>query len=107
MTHTKPRVIAPLTAATLIAQQVGGTGMRDGLFLSHFAVKAFRISRHVHIRVLNAVRCTLMDIRLPNYVAPERSPEDIDPGVSGGAIVPGGENRRGAKRDIPTPRYRR
>ena len=53
MTHTKPRVIAPLTAATLVAQQVGGTGMRDGLFLSHFAVKAFRISRHVHIRVLN------------------------------------------------------
>lgn len=47
MTHTKPQVIAPLTAATLIAQQVGGTGMRDGLFLSHFPVKAFRISWQV------------------------------------------------------------
>ena len=47
MPHTNPRVIAPLTAATLIAPEVGGTGIRDGLFLSHFPVKAFRISWQV------------------------------------------------------------
>jgi ATP/ADP translocase len=33
-------VIAPLTAATLIAQQVGGNAMRDGLFLSLFPVQS-------------------------------------------------------------------
>jgi hypothetical protein len=33
-------VIAPLTAATLIAQQVGGNAMRDGLFLSVFPVQS-------------------------------------------------------------------
>jgi hypothetical protein len=40
VTHTKPHVIAPLTAATLIAQQVGGNAMRDGLFLSLFPVQS-------------------------------------------------------------------
>jgi hypothetical protein len=34
----KPHVIAPLTAATLIAQQVGANAIRDGLFLSLFPV---------------------------------------------------------------------
>ena len=38
-----------------------------------------------------------MDIRLPNHLAPEGRPEDIDPGVSDGAIT-GGENGRRATR---------
>ena len=40
MTETKTSVIAPLTAAALIAQQVGGNAIRDGLFLSHFPVQS-------------------------------------------------------------------
>ena len=40
MTHTKPQVVAPLTAAALIAQQVGGNAIRDGLFLSLFPVQS-------------------------------------------------------------------
>ncbi|HMF98762.1 MAG TPA: hypothetical protein VKE96_30890 [Vicinamibacterales bacterium] len=40
MTEAKPEVIAPLTAAALIAQQVGGNAIRDGLFLSLFAVQS-------------------------------------------------------------------
>ena len=40
MTEPKPEVVAPLTAAALIAQQVGGNAARDGLFLSLFPVGA-------------------------------------------------------------------
>src|SRR5215510_6435293 len=40
MTEAKPEVVAPLTAAALIAQQVGGNAMRDGLFLSLFKVQS-------------------------------------------------------------------
>ena len=40
MTDRKPQLIAPLTAAALIAQQVGGNAMRDGLFLSLFKVQS-------------------------------------------------------------------
>jgi hypothetical protein len=36
----KTSVAAPLTAAALIAQQVGGNAIRDGLFLSHFPVQS-------------------------------------------------------------------
>ena len=38
MTVWKPHLAAPLTAAALIAQQVGGNAIRDGLFLSLFTV---------------------------------------------------------------------
>ena len=40
MTDSKPQVVAPLTAATLIAQQVGGNAIRDGLFLSLFPIQS-------------------------------------------------------------------
>jgi hypothetical protein len=40
VTEPKPEVVAPLTAAALIAQQVGGNAARDGLFLSLFPVGA-------------------------------------------------------------------
>ncbi|HEX2669389.1 MAG TPA: hypothetical protein VHM25_00890, partial [Polyangiaceae bacterium] len=40
MTQAKPEVIAPLTAAALIAQQVGSNAIRDGLFLSVFPVQS-------------------------------------------------------------------
>jgi len=36
----KPQLVAPLTAAALIAQQVGANAIRDGLFLSLFAVQS-------------------------------------------------------------------
>jgi hypothetical protein len=39
VTEPKPELIAPLTAAALIAQQVGGNAIRDGLFLSLFPVE--------------------------------------------------------------------
>ena len=39
MTEPKPELIGPLTAAALIAQQVGGNAIRDGLFLSLFPVE--------------------------------------------------------------------
>jgi hypothetical protein len=39
VTEPKPDLIAPLTAAALIAQQVGGNAIRDGLFLSLFPVE--------------------------------------------------------------------
>ncbi|HET6898173.1 MAG TPA: hypothetical protein VFK70_07490 [Vicinamibacteria bacterium] len=38
MSESKVHLVAPLTAAALIAQQVGSNAVRDGLFLSHFAV---------------------------------------------------------------------
>ena len=40
MSASKVAVAAPLTAAALIAQQVGGNAIRDGLFLSHFPVES-------------------------------------------------------------------
>ena len=40
MTEARTSVAAPLTAAALIAQQVGGNAIRDGLFLSHFPVQS-------------------------------------------------------------------
>ena len=40
MTESRTSVAAPLTAAALIAQQVGGNAIRDGLFLSHFPVQS-------------------------------------------------------------------
>ena len=40
MTDRKPHLVAPLTAAALIAQQVGGNAIRDGLFLSLFQVQS-------------------------------------------------------------------
>ena len=40
MTEPKTRVAAPFTAAALIAQQVGGNAIRDGLFLSLFPVQS-------------------------------------------------------------------
>jgi hypothetical protein len=40
VTEAKRSVAAPLTAAALIAQQVGGNAIRDGLFLSHFPVQS-------------------------------------------------------------------
>ena len=40
MIDRKPHLIAPLTAAALIAQQVGGNAIRDGLFLSLFEVQS-------------------------------------------------------------------
>lgn len=40
MTDAKPEVVAPLTAAALIAQQVGSNAIRDGLFLSLFSVQS-------------------------------------------------------------------
>jgi hypothetical protein len=39
VTNPKPEVIAPLTASALIAQQVAGNAIRDGLFLSLFPVE--------------------------------------------------------------------
>ena len=39
MISGKPHLLAPLVAAALIAQQVGGNAMRDGLFLSLFEVR--------------------------------------------------------------------
>jgi len=38
VSESKVHLVAPLTAAALIAQQVGSNAIRDGLFLSHFAV---------------------------------------------------------------------
>jgi hypothetical protein len=40
VTASRTSVAAPLTAAALIAQQVGGNAIRDGLFLSHFPVQS-------------------------------------------------------------------
>ena len=40
MTESRTSWAAPLTAAALIAQQVGGNATRDGLFLSFFAVQS-------------------------------------------------------------------
>jgi hypothetical protein len=40
VTDRKPHLVAPLTAAALIAQQVGGNAIRDGLFLSLFTVQS-------------------------------------------------------------------
>ena len=40
MIDRKPHLVAPLTAAALIAQQVGGNAIRDGLFLSLFKVQS-------------------------------------------------------------------
>lgn len=40
MIARRPHLVAPLTAAALIAQQVGANAMRDGLFLSLFAVES-------------------------------------------------------------------
>lgn len=40
MTDSKLQVAAPLTAAALIAQQVGANAIRDGLFLSLFPVQS-------------------------------------------------------------------
>ena len=40
MIDRKPNLIAPLTAAALIAQQVGANAIRDGLFLSLFTVQS-------------------------------------------------------------------
>ncbi len=40
MTDAKPELVAPLTAAALIAQQVGSNAIRDGLFLSLFPVQS-------------------------------------------------------------------
>ena len=40
MTGSRARVAAPLTAAALIAQQVGGNAIRDGLFLSFYPVQS-------------------------------------------------------------------
>ena len=40
MTARRSHLVAPLTAAALIAQQVGANAMRDGLFLSLFAVES-------------------------------------------------------------------
>jgi hypothetical protein len=38
VSESKVHLVAPLTAAALIAQQVGSNAIRDGLFLSQFAV---------------------------------------------------------------------
>lgn len=40
MSEARTSVAAPLTAAALIAQQVGGNAIRDGLLLSHFPVQS-------------------------------------------------------------------
>jgi hypothetical protein len=40
LTGSKTLVAAPLTAAALIGQQVGGNAIRDGLFLSFFTVQS-------------------------------------------------------------------
>ena len=40
MIDRKSNLIAPLTAAALIAQQVGANAIRDGLFLSLFTVQS-------------------------------------------------------------------
>jgi AAA family ATP:ADP antiporter len=40
VTDRKPHLVAQLTAAALIAQQVGGNAIRDGLFLSLFPVQS-------------------------------------------------------------------
>jgi ATP/ADP translocase len=40
VTEAKPELVAPLTAAALIAQQVGTNAIRDGLFLSLFSVQS-------------------------------------------------------------------
>jgi ATP/ADP translocase len=40
VTDRKPHLIAPMTAAVLIAQQVGASAMREGLFLSLFPVQS-------------------------------------------------------------------
>jgi AAA family ATP:ADP antiporter len=40
VTDAKPEIVAPLTAAALIAQQVGSNAIRDGLFLSLFSVQS-------------------------------------------------------------------
>jgi hypothetical protein len=39
VTELKPQIVAPLTAAALIAQQVGSNAIRDGLLLSLFPVQ--------------------------------------------------------------------
>jgi len=38
VSESKVHLVAPLTAAALIAQQVGSNAIRDGLFLSRFPV---------------------------------------------------------------------
>ena len=40
MTESRTFLIAPLTAAAIIAQQVGGNAIRDGLFLSYYTVQS-------------------------------------------------------------------
>ena len=40
MNEPRPQVVAPLTAAALIAQQVAANATRDGLFLSYFPVQS-------------------------------------------------------------------
>ena len=40
MSRLKPKVVAPLTATALIAQQVGANAIRDGLLLSLFPVES-------------------------------------------------------------------
>jgi ATP/ADP translocase len=40
VTDARPEVVAPLTAAALIAQQIGSNAIRDGLFLSLFSVES-------------------------------------------------------------------
>jgi hypothetical protein len=53
--------------------------------------------QHNQICLLEAIRCTLVDLRRPNHSAPECCPEHIDPGVGGTVVTPGRENRRDTK----------
>jgi hypothetical protein len=40
VTRLKAEKVAPITAAAIVAQQVGGSAIRDGLLLSHFPVQS-------------------------------------------------------------------
>jgi AAA family ATP:ADP antiporter len=69
----RPQLVAPLTAATLIAQQVGANAIRDGLFLSLFPVQSlpyFMAGAAVLAIVASQVSGRLIAQRGPARVAP-------------------------------------
>jgi ATP/ADP translocase len=69
----RPQLVAPLTAATLIAQQVGANAIRDGLFLSLFPVQSlpyFMAGAAVLAIAASQVSGRLLAHRGPARVAP-------------------------------------
>jgi len=73
VSRPKPQLLAPLTAATLIAQQVGANAIRDGLFLSLFPVQSlpyFMAGAAVLAILASQVSGRLLAHRGPARVAP-------------------------------------